>query len=233
MTTLATLAALLVSSGVALAQPAALPAGHWTGAIQVPGQELKVEVDLTRSGDAWQGAIAIPAQNLRNFPLSNIVVLADAVGFTMEGVPGTPRFKGTVDREKQTLSGEFSQGEATIPFALARTGEAKFEPPPSSTPITKELAGEWNGALEVNGQTLRLVLKLTAEADRPGTGVLVSLDQGGVEIPVTAVIQAGAHVTVVVQRVAGRFEGDLKDGQLSGTWTQGPGTLPLVFTRAQ
>ena len=30
----------------------------------------------------------------------------------------------------------------------------------------------------------------------------------------------------------GDYDGDLKDGQLTGTWTQGPGTLPLTFKRA-
>ena len=239
MTALMLITALLVAPGVTPAQPAPqpaalpapLPAGHWEGAIQIPGQELKIEVDLERTGDTWKGVIAIPAQNLRNFPLAEIGVFADAVSFKMEGVPGTPHFKGTLDREKKTLAGEFVQGEGTVPFALARTGDAKFEPPPASTPITKELAGEWTGALDVGGRTLRLILKLTAPPEGPATGVLVSLDQGGVEIPVTAVIQTGAHLTVVVQRVAGKFEGDLKDGQLTGTWSQGPGNLPLVFKR--
>jgi hypothetical protein len=233
MTSFAVIALLLVSTGHLVAQPAPLPEGHWEGAIQVPGQELKIEVDLARSGEAWQGAIAIPAQNLRAFPLSEIVVLADAVAFAMEGVPGRPRFKGTLDRDKRTIAGDFMQGEGTVPFAVSRTGEAKLEPPPASTAIAKELAGEWSGALDANGQTLRLVLKLAADGDRPATGVLVSVDQGGVEIPVTAVIQKGDRLTVVVQRVAGRYEGELKDGQLTGTWTQGPATLPLVFTRAK
>jgi hypothetical protein len=60
---------------------------------------------------------------------------------------------------------------------------------------------------------------------------MVSVDQGGVELPIVAVVQTGSHLKLVVQAIAGTYEGDLKDGQLTGTWMQGLGTLPLVFKR--
>ena len=43
----------------------------------------------------------------------------------------------------------------------------------------------------------------------------------------------GAHVKFTVPAVGGTYEGDLKDGQIVGNWTQGPGTLPLTFKRRQ
>jgi hypothetical protein len=222
--------ALLVCSNVTLAQSTTGPAGHWEGAIQTPGQELKIEIDLAMAGDKWDGTINIPAQGLKAFPLSAITVQGETVSFAMQGVPGDPQFKGAVKGAK-TLSGEFSQGGGTLPFALTRTGEATLEPPPKSTPITKDLEGSWAGTLDAGGKTLRLVLKLSNQAGASATGTLVSLDQGGVEIPLTAVIQTGTHLKVIVRSIAGTYEGDLKDGQLTGTWTQGPGTLPLVFKR--
>ena len=42
----ALLAALILSPSLVLAQAPAAPSGHWEGAIQVPGQEVKVELDL-------------------------------------------------------------------------------------------------------------------------------------------------------------------------------------------
>jgi hypothetical protein len=225
------LAALIVSSSVLLAQPAAGPSGHWEGAIQVPGQEFKIEIDLASSGEKWEGTIAIPAQSLKGFPLSAITIKGDSVGFTLNGVPGSPQFSGTLSMDAKSLSGEFSQGGATMPFAVTRTGEAKFEPPPKSTPIAKELEGSWEGSLDVGGKILRLALKLSNRPDGGAAGTLVSVDQGGAEVPVGAVVQTGSHLKLVVSSIAGTYEGDLKDGQLTGTWTQGPGTLPLVFKR--
>jgi hypothetical protein len=227
------LVTLLVSSGVAFAQTPAGPSGHWEGAIQVPGQELKIEIDLSGAGEKWEGVIAIPAQGLKGFPLAAIAIQGDAVSFAMKGVPGDPQFKGTLSKDGKALSGDFLQGGGTVPFSLARTGDAKIERPPKSTPITKDLEGSWEGALDVKGTTLRLVFKLSNQADGTATGTIVSLDQGGAEIPIASVVQNGAHLKLFVPAVVGNYDGDLKDGQLAGTWTQGPQTWPLVLKRAK
>jgi hypothetical protein len=41
------------------------------------------------------------------------------------------------------------------------------------------------------------------------------------------------HLKLLVPAVSGTYEGDLKDGELTGTWTQGPRTWPLVFKRSK
>ena len=222
---------LLVALILSVAQPAAGPSGHWEGAIQVPGPELKIEIDLAPRGDKWEGTIAIPAQGLKGFPLSAITVQGDSVSFALNGVPGDPQFKGTLSKDSKSLAGQFSQGGGTIPFAVTRTGDAKFEALPKSTPITKDLEGSWEGSLDANGTILRLIVKLSNGPDGVAKGTMVSLDQGGAELPIAAVVQTGSHLKLLVQAIAGTYEGDLKDGQLTGTWTQGPGTLPLVFKR--
>ena len=221
---------LLVAVFLSLAQPAAGPSGHWEGAIQVPGPELKIEIDLASRDEKWEGTITIPAQGLKGFPLSAITVQGDSVSFALS-VPGNPQFKGTLSKDSRSLTGEFSQGGGTMPFAVTRTGDAKFEALPKSTPITKDLEGSWEGSLDANGTILRLLLKLSNAPDGVARGTMISVDQGGVELPVAAVVQTGSHLKVVVQAIAGTYEGDFKDGQLTGTWKQGPGTLPLVFKR--
>ena len=224
---------LVASSAVASAQPATAPSGHWEGAIQTPGQELKIEIDLDGSGDKWKGTINVPVQGLKGFPLSAISVQNDAVTFAMKGVPGDPLFKGAVSKDAKTLSGTFSQGGGSVPFALTRTGEAKFEPLPKSTAVGKDLEGSWEGTLDADGTLLRLTVKLSNQADGTAAGMLISVDQNGVEIPIAAVVQTNSHLTLHVPSVVGRYEGDLKDGELTGKWTQGPKTWPLVFKRSK
>jgi len=52
------------------------------------------------------------------------------------------------------------------------------------------------------------------------------------EIPI-AVTQKTVNVTIEVAAVGGSFTGVLQAAtELVGTWTQGPATLPLTFTRA-
>jgi hypothetical protein len=207
------------------------PAGRWEGAIQVPGQELQVEIDLAdRGGGKWEGTINIPSQGLKAYPLSGITVQGNTVSFLMKGVPGEPSFKGTLSKDAKSISGDFSQGGGGTTFSLAWKGEAKIVTPPKSTAITKDLEGSWEGSIDVEGKTLRLVLKL-ANGTGGAAGTLVSVDQGNAEIPITTITQKGAHVTVAVTTVNGTFELDQKGGQLTGTWSQGPMSFPITFKR--
>jgi hypothetical protein len=227
----AALIAGLIGSPDARPQVATGASGHWEGAIKLPAQELMIEVDLAPAGERWEGTISIPVQGLKGFPLSNVTVKGDTVTFAMKGVPGDPQFTGTVAKDGKSLSGDFSQGGGSLPFALSRTGDAKFERPPKSTAISKDLEGSWEGPLTISGTTLRLALRLTNQPGGSATGTLVSVDQGGVEIPIAAVVQSGTHLKLLLTAIQGNYEGEIKDGQLTGTWTQGPITAPLVFTR--
>ncbi|MGH9307761.1 MAG: serine hydrolase, partial [Vicinamibacterales bacterium] len=99
----------LALGGHAWAGQAATGAGgHWVGSIQTPGPELAVEVDLVaKAADAYQGAISIPAQNAKGIPLNQITVKGTAVGFSIRGVPGEPRFTGTLSSDGKTITGDF------------------------------------------------------------------------------------------------------------------------------
>ena len=229
------LAVFLVVSGwsaAALAQTQPRGAGHWQGTIKTATPELVIEIDLARTGDKWEGTMSVPAQSLKGLPLSLLTVDGNTITFAVK-LPGEPQFKGTLSADGQSLSGDFSQFGSATPLVFARTGDAKIEPVPKSTPVTKDLEGSWEGTLDVKGTLLRLVLKLANQAGGTASGTLVSVDQGGAEIPVGAVVQTGTHLKLLVPAIAGSFEGDMKAGTLAGTWSQGPLTLPLTFTRSK
>ena len=95
------------------------PAGHWNGAIEIPGSPLAVTVDLAPDGEGWQGNISIPAQGARDLPLADITVDGSLVVFSISGVPGEPTFSGTL--EGADLAGEFSQGGQRFGFKLTRS----------------------------------------------------------------------------------------------------------------
>jgi hypothetical protein len=222
----------VVGAGAAAPQSAARAAGHWEGTIDTPGQKLDIMVDLAGHPDGtWAGTITIPAQNVKGFALSPMTVNGDAVTFGMNGVPGDPLFKGTVSGDPRTISGEFSQGGLTMPFTLAWKGEPKIEATPKSTAITKDLEGSWEGALNVQGNTLRLVLELVNQGGT-GSGTLASLDQGGAKIPIAQVAQADRNLKLLVSAIGASFDGTIGNGQIEGTWAQNGLTFPLVFKRA-
>jgi CubicO group peptidase (beta-lactamase class C family) len=96
-------------------------AGHWEGAVELPGQKLAIQVDFTANPDgSWAGGISIPAQNLKDYALAKIDVKGRDASFEMPNIPGTPTFKGTLSEDDSSLEGKFSQGGQTFAFALKR-----------------------------------------------------------------------------------------------------------------
>ena len=78
-----------------LAQAPTSFAGHWTGSIKLPAQELAFDVDLTAGDSGYTGEISIPAQNAHDLPLAGIAVSGDSITFVMPNVPGNPTLSST------------------------------------------------------------------------------------------------------------------------------------------
>jgi hypothetical protein len=229
---------LLVPASPLLAQAAIDPSGHWTGAIHVPAyngaaaREIGINVDITKAaGGSLEATFGQPAQNIKGLPLGKVSVDGTSISFELKA-NGGGLFKGTL-ADAKSISGEFvtAEGGFAIPFNLSRTGEAQIASVPKSAPIDKELEGTWNGTVEVEGKKERLVLKLANREDGTAAGSILDLDGSNVEIPVGMTQKAGT-VTIEVAAVSASFTGVLKGNELTGTWNQGPVTLPVTFTRA-
>ena len=217
--------ALMGASGRAVsAQTPTGPAGsgHWEGSVSVQGKDLRLEVDLVAKGDKWEGAASFPDMNAKGLVLAPIAVQGEAVTFSVKGAPGDPTFKGTLSKDSKTLAGDFTQGPVTGTFTLAWKGEAKLEPPVKNAALGKDFEGGWEGTLEVGGNSLRLTLKLTNQ-DGGATGTMISVDQGGAEIPLRVIETTGAHVKFTVPAVGGSYEGDLKTVSSWATGRRVPG----------
>jgi hypothetical protein len=207
------------------------PPGHWSGSIEIPDQPLAVEVDLEKGPNGWIGSISIPAQNATGIPLDAIAFTNGKCTFRLKGAPGDPTFTGTLSADGKTMAGDFTQGPGTFPFKFSRAGDPKVAEVKASPAAAKEFLGTWEGTLE--GPGLRLVLKMSNDASG-AKAVLISVDQGGTEIPVSAIDQKDSKLTLVVNMVGGRYEAEInKEGsELNGTWTQGGNGLPLKLKKA-
>jgi hypothetical protein len=158
-------------------------------------------------------------------------VKGGTVSFAIKGAPGDPRYTGALSPDGKSISGDFTQGGASLPLTLTWKGEPQFEVPQKSAPVTKDLEGAWEGALDVKGTVLRLRLQL-ANGANGATGTMISVDQGNLEIPASTIAQDGPKVKLTFNMISGTFAGELKGDEITGTWSQGPLSLPLAFKRA-
>ncbi|HKU54356.1 MAG TPA: alpha/beta fold hydrolase [Rhizomicrobium sp.] len=94
------------------------------------------------------------------------------------------------------------------------------------------LAGDWDGTLPTGrGVSLRMTLRVDS-SDGKTTAYMVSLDQGGVKIPIAGIARDGDSVTFDAPTVQGSYSATLsRDGKtMTGRWAQRV-TLPLTLTR--
>ena len=117
------------------------------------------------------------------------------------------------------------------PLALARTfaAQAEQKAPP------RGIEGSWEGALDVGGAKLRLVLKISKEKDGSLAATLDSLDQDAMDLPVSSITVDGDALRFEMKIIGGNYEGTLnKDrSEVSGTWRQADTSLPLNLKRVE
>ena len=87
--------------------------------------------------------------------------------------------------------------------------------------------------MSLQGDSLRLLLRIANQADGTATGTIVSVDRGGLELTL-GMTQKASVLTLNSPVIGGDFfTGALNAaGELAGTFTQGPVTAPLTFVRA-
>lgn len=106
--------------------------GHWEGTIQIPGTPLGIIVDLKSEGGAWSGTVEIPLQGAQGLPLTAFDVQGNKIKFSIQGIPGSPTFDGTLAQGK--IQGDFAQGGQTFPFSLGREKTASPKRPQEPKP---------------------------------------------------------------------------------------------------
>ena len=230
-------AMLLMRAFSLLAQPTVDPSGHWEGTINAPSMEVTIEIDLAKNAKGeLAGTFGQAMENIKGLPLTTVTVEGRAIRMLLRPGAGGGTFNGTLAADGKSIAGDFvmAEGGHTIPFTLTRTGDARIAAAPKSPPIAKELEGTWNGALDLGGRHMRIVLKMANQADGTASGTLASPDGSGVDIPI-AMAQKAAHFTIDVSSVGASFVGVLNAAgtELTGQWTQRGSSLPLTFTRAK
>ena len=120
------------------------PDGRWSGAIQIQGIELAMNVHFRAADET--ASIDIPPQGAFGLALRNVKMSDDAVSFELPAGPGLAVFNGTTVSSDR-IAGSFSQGGAVGTFYLTPN-------PETDTGAGDAHADEDDISIEVDGGTL-------------------------------------------------------------------------------
>lgn len=102
----------------------------------------------------------------------------------------------------------------------------------SQTPtVPAAPAGKWEGKLQFPGSALRIYLEITEPAPGKFAARMISPDQDGSKIKAHTVSWVGDSLFLDVKVIKGTYAAKLSADKttLTGIWTQGPGSLPLIL----
>ncbi len=220
---------------LAPALPAAAPnpAGLWEGTLKTPNGDLGFLFNLHQDAGRWTAEMDVPMQSVSELPLKDVKVDGAAVTISIPG-QGDPHYEGKLSEDGKTIAGNFHQGTMSLPMDLKWKSAARaVSQAEANSGEVQVLEGVWEGALDVNGNQLHLRFTFTKGAGGAIAGTLDSVEQGADGLPVSGISRTGDQVKLDLKTIGGSFEGALdKDAAtMTGKFTQGGGTLPLVLHR--
>jgi hypothetical protein len=94
--------------------------GAWEGAIETPNGTLHLIIHFRNQPDKTvQATLDSLDQNAHDLPLTDVAESGNSIVFQLRMASGA--YKGTLDKEKKQIAGEWTQGGNTMPLTLKKT----------------------------------------------------------------------------------------------------------------
>src|SRR5690606_29142835 len=97
--------------------------------------------------------------------------------------------------------------------------------------IAQDITGTWNGKLEFQGVQLRMVVNISQNEAGEYNGTMDSPDQGAKGIPLSNITFSNNSLAFSVPAAGVQYKRDLKDGIITGTFSQAGTSLPLNLSK--
>ena len=228
--------AFALSAVDAIAAPDA--SGRWEGAVDIPGNPLRLVVDLDRDARGqWQGSAVLPDRGVKGAPLSELGVDGCAVRFGLEAA-----FTGGGGAQPQVvlacqpdgaLAGTFELAGNRAAVTLRRTGAAQVDRVAPNSVISAALAGRWTGRYELGGYAREVTLTLANRTGGGGGGRLVVVGKRTTTLEMDRVIEGREFVMLGASAADFRIEGRFApaDGTIDGAVLLDGFEAPIVLHR--
>jgi hypothetical protein len=241
------LMAAVVLTLVPLGRAQAQIVGDWEGIASVQGTDYHIIVHITPASDVTYAAtLDSPELGVTGVAMTGVTFKDSKFSMNVDAYHGV--YTGTLSSDGTRITGIFA-GDQDTPIEFTRV--AATAAPKAATPAAPEAAvptqtaapkpatpsdidGTWAGAVDVNGKTLHVLLKVTNTVDGL-TAQLQSPDQSPVWLSANTVTRANGTLTASFTALQAEFSGKIAAdlGSIDGTFSQAGGNMPLVLKRQQ
>jgi uncharacterized protein (TIGR03435 family) len=194
--------------------------GYWKGAIGAGPNALPVNLKIAGQPDGtFRAEGDAPMQGLKGLPVS-VIYNRPAVKLA---VSGAGSFEGEINGDNTELSGAWIAGGQSVPTIIQRADYQAEHEQDAAKDYTfgskTELQGHWKATLDFKKVKLRLNLDIAKLPDGTFSTTVASLDQipNNAPIPASDFQYSPPDVRMAWKWAGVRFEGKLKNGELTGT----------------
>ena len=204
--------------------------GDWEGTLKAGAAEFRLALHVKKDDKgSLQATFDSADQGATGIPVTSISFRDGSLKFTLDAAQAS--YEGKLDASRNVIGGNWSQGGASLPLEFGRP-KPRAEAKPR-TPKPSDIDGDWEGALDAGGQTLRIAFHITSFEDGM-SAKFDSLDQKLMGIPVTTIQRDSTKLKIELRQFGATFAGtiDKELKTINGEWSQGGGSLPLILKRA-
>ena len=197
----------------------------WRGTLDARGTKLRLEIDVTESGDRSTGELRSLDQGNASFQISDVKTDGE-LSFAVPQLGA--RFTGQFDANRKNATGLFTQGGVELQLTLAR-GETRLVVMEEKEEKLKEA---WVGQLDMG--IVKPVMQFRVMKSPPGKPKCYfdSITEGATGFAGTWVIK-DKELSFSIPQIGLEFHGtlDTEGDTAKGIWSQGGRKLPITIKR--
>jgi hypothetical protein len=205
--------------------------GDWGGSLSVMGNQLRLVFHIAAGKDgALTATLDSVDQGANGIPIDAVLLKDSRLTMTVNAVPGTGTYEGTVNKEVSGIDGKWTQGP-NPPLDLNLT---RAKPQVAAKPgAPSDIDGIWAGLLDAGATILRLNFKIV-NMENGLSATLQSPDQSPAWAPANSISREGDKIIITFNALGATFEGKISANKVTidGTFTQQGHEMPLVIKKS-
>src|SRR5208282_2185391 len=140
--------------------------GAWMGTLDAGTAKLRIVFHITNTADGLTATMDSPDQNIKGLPVTKVTRDGSSLKLELKQIPGV--FQGTIDKDRESVNGTWSQAGNSLPLQLKRMKDsAELERPRPQNPTKPYPYREEEVSFENSGAGIKLAGTLTIP---PGKG---------------------------------------------------------------